>query len=125
MDDKWQGWAAGAGMLMMVVGLFKALSGIIGLFNDEWVVRGFTAYFFVDISSLAWWYLIVGVLLTVAGWAVLMGQTWGKWVGVVALGIATISELMWVPVYPIWSILLIVLYVLMLYGLVVAKPLKD
>lgn len=125
MDDKWQGWAAGAGMLMMVVGLFKAISGIIGLFNDEWVVRGFTAYFFVDISALAWWYLIVGALLVVAGWAVLMGQKWGKWVGVIALGIATISELMWVPVYPLWSILLIVLYVLMLYGLIVAAPLKD
>jgi hypothetical protein len=122
--DKWQGWAFAGGMLMMVVGIFKAVSGVIGLFNDEWIVRGFDGYFFVDLSALSWWYIIVGVILLLAGWAVLVGRTWGKWVGMFALGVAIISELAWVPIYPVWSILLIVLYVLIIYGLFVAAPLK-
>jgi hypothetical protein len=29
---------------------------IIGLFNDEWILRGFDAYYFVNVSALAWWY---------------------------------------------------------------------
>jgi hypothetical protein len=124
MTDKWQGWAAAGGVLMMVVGVFKAISGIIALFNDEWIVRGFDAYYFVDVSALGWWYLIVGALLLLAGWAVLMGQTWGRWVGVVFVGIAIISEFFWIPLYPFWSILLIVLYVFVLYGLIVAEPIE-
>ncbi|HET6495653.1 MAG TPA: hypothetical protein VFH61_09850 [Thermoleophilia bacterium] len=118
MNGKWQGWAATAGILMVIVGGFRAISGLIGLFNSEWIVQGYTGYYFVDISALAWWYLIVGVILVFAGWAVLNGQAWGRWVGVFAGGVAIISELLWLPVHPIWSILLITMYVFMIIGLI-------
>ncbi|HEX5643524.1 MAG TPA: hypothetical protein VFZ86_14480 [Thermoleophilia bacterium] len=118
MDGKWQGWAAAGAILMVFVGGFKAISGFIGLFNDEWLVRGFNAYYFIDISALAWWYLIVGVILLLAGLAVMNGKAWGRWVGVVAAGVAIISELLWLPIYPVWSILLITMYVFIMIGLV-------
>jgi hypothetical protein len=118
MDGKWSGWAATAAILMLVVGGFKALSGVVGLFNDEWLVRGFNGYYFIDLSALAWWYIIVGVILLFAGWAVLSGQAWGRWVGAFAAGVAIISELMWLPIYPIWSILLITMYIFMMIGLI-------
>jgi hypothetical protein len=118
MNSKWVGWAATGGILMVVVGGFKAISGLIGLFNDEWLVRGFDAYYFVDISALAWWYLLVGLFLLFAGLAVLNGRAWGRWVGVFAAGVAIISELLWLPIYPVWSILLITMYVFMMIGLI-------
>ena len=118
MNSKWVGWAATGGILMVIVGGFKAVSGFIGLFNDEWLVRGFNAYYFIDISALAWWYLLVGLFLVFAGLAVLNGQAWGRWVGVFAAGVAIISELLWLPVYPLWSILLITMYVFILIGLI-------
>lgn len=122
MNDKWQGWAAMAGILMIIVGAFKAFSGFIGLFNDEWIVRGFNAYFFIDLTALAWWYILVGLILVLAGLAAMQMKAWGRWVGVIAVGIAMISEFMWLPVYPIWSILLITLYFFMIIGLVIARP---
>jgi hypothetical protein len=122
MNNKWQGWAAMAGILMVIVGGFKAFSGFIGLFNDEWIVRGFNAYFFIDLTALAWWYLLVGLILVLAGLAAMQMKAWGRWVGVIAVGLAMISELMWLPVYPIWSILLITLYFFMIIGLVIARP---
>ncbi len=122
MDSKWQGWAAMAGILMIVVGAFKAFSGFIGLFNDEWIVRGFNAYFFIDISALAWWYILIGLILVLAGLAAMQMKAWGRWVGVIAVGIAMISEFMWLPIYPIWSILLITMYFFMIIGLVIARP---
>ena len=121
MDSKWQGWAALAGILMVVVGAFKAFSGFIGLFNDQWLVRGFTGYYFVDVSALAWWYLIIGLLLVFAGLAAMQMKAWGRWVGVIAVGLAMVSELMWLPIYPIWSILLVTIYFFMIIGLVMAR----
>ena len=94
MNSKWAGWAATGAILMVIVGAFKAISGFIGLFNDEWLVRGFNAYYFIDVSALAWWYLIVGVILVLAGLAVMNGKAWGRWVGVFAAGVAIISELL-------------------------------
>jgi hypothetical protein len=32
VDSKWQGWAAMAGILMVIIGGFKAFTGFIGLF---------------------------------------------------------------------------------------------
>jgi len=121
VDSKWQGWAAMAGILMVVVGAFKAFSGFIGLFNDEWIVRGFNAYYFIDVTALAWWYLIIGLILVLAGLAAMQMKAWGRWVGVIAVGLAMISEFMWLPVYPIWSILLITIYFFMIIGLVLAR----
>jgi hypothetical protein len=40
---------------------------------------------------------------------------------VVAVSIALISELLWIPRYPIWSIMLVVLYVFVIFGLVLGK----
>ena len=120
-NDKWVGWAMTGGILMMVFGFFRVFSGVIGLFNDEWIIRGYDAYYFVDLSALAWWYIIVGVLLLAAGASVLNGTTWGRVVGMFAVGFAIFSELFWLPVYPIWSILLIALYTFVLIGLAVAK----
>jgi uncharacterized protein (DUF2252 family) len=58
------------------------------------------------------------LFLLFAGLAVLNGRAWGRWVGVFAAGVAIISGLLWRPVYPVWSILLITLYVFMMIGLV-------
>ena len=125
MNGKWTGWAATAAFLMVFVGGFKVLSGVIGLFNDEWLVRGYTGYYFIDLTGLAWWYIIIGIIVVFAGLAVMQGQTWGRWIGVIALGLAIISEFMWLPVYPLWSILLITLYIFMMVGLIAVGSEDD
>jgi hypothetical protein len=83
---------------------------------------GFNAYYFIDISALAWWYILIGLILVLAGLAAMQMKAWGRWVGVIAVGVAMISEFMWLPIYPIWSILLITLYFFMIIGLVIARP---
>ena len=93
MNDKWQGWAAAGAVLMVVVGAFRVFSGIVGLFNDQWLVRSLGGgYYFVDVSALAWWFIVIGVILLLAGYAVMNGKTWGRVVGVVAVSIALVSE---------------------------------
>jgi len=124
-NDKWTGWAAGGAFLMIVVGAFRAFTGFIGIFRDQWVVRGFSAYYFIDVSALAWWMLFMGLLLVFAGLAILAGKTWGRVIGAIFAGLAMISEMMWIPVYPIWSILMMAMYAVILYALIVASPLKQ
>ncbi len=125
MDDRWGAWAMTGGLVMIMVGSFRALAGFIGIFNDQWVVRGFTGYYFVDVSALAWWMFILGSFVALAGLAVLAGQTWARVVGVIAITLATISEFFWLPVYPIWSILMITLYVFIVIGLIAWNPVRD
>jgi len=69
-----------AGILMVIVGGFKAFTGFIGLSNSDWIVRGFNGYYFVDLTALAWWYPIIGLILVFAGLAAMQMKAWGRWV---------------------------------------------
>jgi hypothetical protein len=121
MNGKWSGWVAFGAILMMVVGVFKFISGIVGLFNDEWLVSTYSGYLLVDITGLAAWTLIVGVVLVLGGMAAMAGRTWGRVVGVIAAGLAVISEFFMIPYHPVWSVLMIVLYVFVLVAFIAWK----
>jgi len=125
MEDKWAGWAGAGGLFMVMMGGFRAFTGFIGLFNQEWVVRGFSGYYFVDVGALAWWMLILGLLVALAGLGILAGQTWARAVGVIVLILGAISEFMWLPVYPIWSILMLAFYVVTIIALIAWEPRRD
>lgn len=114
----WRGWAAIGAILMMVVGVFQILSGIFGLFNDQWIVQGYSGYFLVDVTGLAVWYIVIGAVLLFGGLYVVRGAAWARVVGVVAASLAIISQLFMLPVHPIWSIVLLAIYVLALIGFV-------
>jgi hypothetical protein len=88
----WRGWYAIGSILMMIVGAFKFITGIIGLFRDQWIVLGYNGYMLVDITGLAVWWLIIGALLVLAGMAAMVAKTWGRIVGIVALSLAAVSE---------------------------------
>jgi hypothetical protein len=115
----WRGWAAIGAILMMVVGVFQIISGIFGLWNDQWIVQGYNGYFLVDVTGLAVWYIVIGAVLLFGGMYVVRGAAWARVVGVVAASLAIISQLFMLPVHPIWSILFIALYVFALIGFVV------
>jgi predicted flap endonuclease-1-like 5' DNA nuclease len=121
-----RGWAAFGAILMMAVGVFHILSGIFGLVNDKWVILGYTGFSLVDVTGLAVWYIAIGAVLLLGGIAVFQGSRLGRIVGVVAASLAIISQLLLLQVHPVWSVLLIVLYMMALIAFVTVKgPLEP
>ncbi|WP_283138223.1 DUF7144 family membrane protein [Rhizohabitans arisaemae] len=112
------GWLTFAGLLAILVGLFNALDGIISLarrtffvVGEEKIIFGFTAW--------GWILLILGIIQIVVGFAILNGQVWGRAAGVVLAILAAIGQLLFLPAYPIWSIIVIAMCVLLVYALTV------
>ena len=125
MNDNWGEAAKVGGVLMIMAGIFRALSGLIALFNQEWIAPDFTGYFFTDISAVAWWLLIIGAIVVAAGIGVLAGRTWARVVGVIAVGLAALSEMLLIPIYSVWAIMMVVFYVVIVIGLILWKPVKS
>jgi hypothetical protein len=123
--DRWRSWVTVGAILMMISGGFKLISGIVGLFRDQWLVQGFEGFLLVDITGLAVWWLIIGALLLLAGMAALAARRWGYIVGIVAASIAAINEFFMIPYYPIWSIILLVMYVIVVVAFVKAPAVRD
>jgi len=122
--NKWSTWVALGSIMMIIVGGFKLIAGIIGLFQDQFLVQGTNGYYLVDATGLAVWWLIIGAVLLFAGMAALSGKSWGYVVGIMAASLAALSEFFSIPSTPIWSILMIVIYVAVLAAFVKAPARK-
>jgi hypothetical protein len=115
------GWAVGftafAGAIMLMAGIFEAFSGLAALLNDEFFVRAPNYTYDIDITEWGWIHLIVGVLVAAAGFAVFSGATWARAVGIALALLSAIANFFYIPIYPVWAILIIALDVVVIWAL--------
>ncbi len=115
----WVGWLLYAGIMMILVGSFQAIDGLIALFNDElYVVRPSGLVVNVDYTAWGWVHLLLGILLIAAGAAVFSGRVWGRTLGVIAAMLSAVVNFAFIPAYPVWSLLIITVDVLVIYALI-------
>ena len=115
----WVGWLVFAGIMMILVGAFQVIDGLIALFKDDfYVVRPNGLVVNVDYTAWGWTHLLLGVLLIAAGYAVFSGRVWGRTLGVIAALLSAIVNFAFIPAYPVWSILIITVDVLVIYALI-------
>jgi len=122
--NKYGPWVTMGSVLMMITGGFKLIAGIVGLFNDQYLVNGYNGYMLVDVTGLAVWWLIVGALLLFGGLAALQGKNWGYIVGIAAAALAALSEFFSIPYTPVWSIIMLVVYVVVMFAFIHAPAKK-
>lgn len=106
-----------AGTIMIVGGVFQALAGLAALFQNQIYVIGQAYIYSFDVTTWGWIHLILGILVAVAGGAVLTGQTWGRVVGIALAVVSMISNFLFIPYYPLWSLLIIALDVFVIWAL--------
>lgn len=122
----WTGWVVFAGVMMILGGILWAIVGLIALFNSDWVVFGKEAALWIDLSGWGWIHLILGLLMTLAGFLVIQGNMFGRTVAVILAMLSIVINFVWLPVYPIWSIVIITIDIFIIYAVMVhGRELKD
>ena len=111
------GWAAFAGVVMVIVGSLDALWGLGGILNDDIVVVGGQGALVADITLWGWVHLLLGIAVAVTGVGLLTGNSAARWFGVLFVSINAISQIVWFPAAPLWAFLLIILDVVIIYQL--------
>jgi hypothetical protein len=105
--------------MMILVGAFQVIDGLIALFNDDlYVVRPNGLVVNIDYTAWGWTHLLLGILLIAAGYAVFAGRVWGRTLGVIAALLSAIVNFAFIPAYPVWSLLIITVDVLVIYALI-------
>jgi hypothetical protein len=117
------GWAVGfivfAAVMMIMGGVFQALAGLIAIFENEFYVATRNYLFQFDATSWGWIHLILGVIVGLAGFALLSGATWARVVGITLAVLSAIANFLFIPYYPFWSLLIIALDVFVIWALAV------
>ena len=70
-------------------------------------------------TTWGWVHFLLGLLVLFAGYAVMNGKVWGRTIGVLLAILSAVINLAFVPYYPIWSILVITVDILVIYALTV------
>lgn len=114
------GWVVFAGCMMVMIGTFQGIAGLTALFNDEFFLVGDNGLVLsLDYTMWGWIHLILGVVIALAGVAAMSGRVWGRAVGIALALLSAISNLFFLPAYPIWSTMIIVIDVLVIHALAV------
>ncbi|MEU5878605.1 hypothetical protein [Spirillospora sp. NPDC047279] len=117
------GWVVGmvvfAAIMMVMIGAFQAIQGLAAVLKDQFYVVAPNYVFDIDVTAWGWTHMVLGVLLAVTGFFVLSGRAWARAVGIVFAVLNAVSQFLFLPYYPVWSILMIVLDVAVIWALCV------
>jgi hypothetical protein len=114
------GWVRFGGILMAVVGGFGVIEGLYALFLPTTFVTSNGATVALTFTGWGWLHIILGALVLLVGLALLRSDVpgWARGTAIVLVALNAIVQLTWLPSYPIWSIVMIVLDVLIIGALV-------
>jgi hypothetical protein len=116
----WVGWIAFAGVIMVVLGSFHVIQGLVALFEDTYyLTRPSGLVVSVDYTQWGWTHLIFGSVVVIAGLAVFAGQMWARVVGVILAVLSAIVNAAFLGAYPVWSLMMIALDVVIIMALTV------
>jgi hypothetical protein len=105
-----------ASILLLVIGCFNLIQGIAAIANSHVFVAN-AHYVIANLRAWGWITLIFGVLQLLAAAGVLAGNQLARWFAVVILGLNAIDQMFFIPAYPFWSLTIIAMDVVALYGL--------
>jgi hypothetical protein len=115
----WVGWVYFAGTMLILLGSFNAIEGLVAIFNDQHYVPTRQGLLVFDLTTWGWIHLIVGGLAVIAGVGLFTGAMWARVFGVALAGINAIAQLAFLSAYPLWAVIVIALDVLVIWALVV------
>ena len=104
-----------AATLLLVVGFWNLIYGIAGLANSHVFVAN-AHYVFGNLRTWGWITLIFAILQLLAGAGVLVGNQLARWFAVAIVGLNAIEQMFFIPAYPFWSLTIIAMDVVALYG---------
>jgi hypothetical protein len=118
-ETGWVGWIWFAGIMMMVMGSFNAIEGLVALFRGEYYVVTEAQVLVFDITTWGWIALLIGILVALAGAALLSGAAWARVIAVVLAVVNAVAQLAFAAVHPLWSTIVIALCVTVIWAVVV------
>ena len=105
-----------ASVLLLVIGFFNLLDGIAAIANSH-VFIGNAHYVVGDLRAWGWTMTIFGALQLLAAAGLWTGNQLARWFAVAVVGLNAIGQMFFIPAYPFWSLLIIAVDIVALWGL--------
>jgi len=108
--------------LVVAVALLATWPARLGsyVYDDQYYLVGSSGLVVsLDYTAWGWIHLVGGAVLVGAGLGVFSGQVWARTVGVIAAVLSAIVNVAFLAAYPVWSLMMIALDVVLILALTV------
>jgi hypothetical protein len=112
------GWVVFAGTMLMIVGILNVIYGIAAIDDANFFVNG-AQYVISDLNTWGWVVMLTGAAQILTAFGVWARNTLATWLGIAFACFNAIGLLLMLPAYPLLSISLFAVDVLIVYGLAV------
>jgi hypothetical protein len=107
--------------MIFIVGCHNIIYGIAALRDYAVVVQnlanGQVNVLYADTTFWGWLWITVGIVEVVTAFGIAAGNQLARWIGVTIAAINAIGQLAFLSAYPMWSVVIIALDVLVIYAL--------
>lgn len=111
------GWFTFAGVMFVIAGVANLLWGIGALDDASYLPED--GLLFSSLTFWGWVSIIWALLAFLAGYLLLTRSAFGAGLGIIMAGLSSVFWLFALPVLPIWSLTIIAIDILIIYGLAV------
>lgn len=118
-QGKLTGWETFAGVIMLLAGFLQSIAGLTAIAKDEFYAVAPEHIVVIDVTTWGWIHLAIGIFLLAAALSLFNGNTFGRVVGITLAALSAAANLLFLPAYPIWSIIVITIDVLIIHALAV------
>ena len=105
-----------AAVLLGLIGIFNLIDGIAAIANSHVFVAN-AHYVVGNLRAWGWATLILAVLQLLAAVGVFMGNQLARWFAVVVLALNAIDQMLFLPGYPFWSLIIIAADIVAIWAL--------
>ena len=119
------GYMSFAAYLLIVVGLFHLIDGFVALFKSGVFLVGPNNLLVFDYTQWGWTHIILGILVMATGAALFSGRMWARITAIVLATLSAIANFGFIWAYPLWSITIIALDILVIYAVAMHAHDRD
>lgn len=114
----WSGWISFAGVMMILLGTFQLIEGLVAIFSPTYYLVGANGLVVsASYGAWGWVHLVLGLLILAAGLGVMAGKTWARVTGIVLASLSAIVNLAFIGAYPLWGVIVIAVDIAVIYAL--------
>ena len=115
------GFTALAAVLMLLSGGANILEGIAAVIRGSFFVSLPHYTYNITANHWGWIHIAAGIVVFLAGVALFMDKTWARAVGVALASLSLLLNLVYIPYFPAWSIVVIAIDAFIIWALLTPR----
>jgi hypothetical protein len=119
------GGAVFAGTLLIIGGVLWIVEGLAGIVRGTTYLENANYWITTSASTWGWTHLVGGIIGLAAGFGVVSGAAWARWLGIFIAAISIVVNFTFIPFEPWWALTIIFIDLWVIHSLFVHRRLGD